>query len=181
MIREQYEEAGRPLTSQMNVLAMPPEILQKLGTITNKGQSLEQVIETIRTTMKYSVNTMHPYFYDKLYSGSEPVGQVAELVATVLNTNVHVYHAAPVFSVMESECLKIFGTQVGYQEENIEGALCPGGTMSNMLAFLAARHEHFPHVRMQGWKPDDKPRAFTAMQSHYSINRAAMVSGMGME
>ena len=41
MIREQYEEAGRPLTSQMNVLAMPPEILQKLGTITNKGQSLE--------------------------------------------------------------------------------------------------------------------------------------------
>ena len=53
--------------------------------------------------------------------------------------------------------------------------------MSNMMALLAARHEHFPHVRRQGWKAEDKPVAFTAAQSHYSINRGAMVCGMGMD
>jgi len=52
--------------------------------------------------------------------------------------------------------------------------------MSNMMALLAARHEHFPHVRQEGWKPEDRPVAFTALQSHYSISRSAMVSGMGI-
>ena len=48
------------------------------------------------------------------------------------------------------------------------------------MAMLAARHEHFPHVRMEGWKAGDNAVAFTSVQSHYSINRGAMVCGMGM-
>ena len=130
--------------------------------------------------MKYSLNTLHPYFFDKLYAGSDPVGQAAELVTAALNTAVHVYHVSPVFSVMEVEAIKIFGRQIGYEESGIDGVLSPGGTMSNILAFLAARHEHFPHVRREGWKAEDRPVSFTPAQSHYSINRAAMVSGMGM-
>jgi len=45
---------------------------------------------------------------DKLYAGSDPIGQVAELVKVVLNPNAHVYHVSPVFNVMEVECIKIF-------------------------------------------------------------------------
>jgi glutamate/tyrosine decarboxylase-like PLP-dependent enzyme len=33
---------------------------------------------------------------------------------------------------------------------------------------------------MEGWKPEDKPIAYTSRQSHYSVSRGAMVSGMGM-
>ena len=117
---------------------------------------------------------------DKLYASSDPIGQIAELVVAVLNTNVHVYHVSPVFSVMEVESIKLFGKQFGIPEDKVDGTLNPGGTMSNMMALLAARHEHFPHVRMEGWKPEDRPVAFTARQSHYSINRGAMVCGMGM-
>lgn len=59
----------------------------------------------IETTFKYSVKTMHPYFNDKLYAGSDPIGQVAELISGVLNTACHVYHVSPVFSVMEKEVI----------------------------------------------------------------------------
>lgn len=52
--------------------------------------------------------------------------------------------------------------------------------MSNMMAVLCARQKTFPHVRLEGWRPEDKPVAFTPIQSHYSITRAAMVCGMGM-
>lgn len=130
--------------------------------------------------MKYSLKTMHPFFLDKLYPGSDPIGQIAEYIVAILNTNVHVYHVAPVFSVMEVECIRIFGEKFGFKTDDIDGTINPGGTMSNMMALLAARQESFPHVRMEGWKPEDKPVAFTAGQSHYSVNRAAMVSGMGM-
>jgi len=52
--------------------------------------------------------------------------------------------------------------------------------MSNMMALFAARHEHFPHVRLEGWRTEDRPVGFTPAQSHYSISRGAMVCGMGM-
>lgn len=52
--------------------------------------------------------------------------------------------------------------------------------MANIMALIVARHEHFPHVRMEGWKGGDRPVGFTATQSHYSISRGAMVAGMGM-
>jgi glutamate/tyrosine decarboxylase-like PLP-dependent enzyme len=123
---------------------------------------------------------MHPFFMDKLYSGSDPTGQVAELVTTVLNTAVHVYHVAPVFSVMEVEVLKIYAKAFGFDPETTDGTLNPGGTMGNMMALMAARQEHFPHVRTDGWNGTEKPIAFTPAQSHYSINRGAMVCGMGM-
>ena len=64
--------------------------------------------------MKYSLRTMNPFFMDKLYSGSEPVGAVAEYIVGVLNTATHVYHVGPVFSVMEVECVKIFGKVFGF-------------------------------------------------------------------
>ena len=159
---------------------MPSEIIQELGPITDKPHSIEECIKVIETTFKYSLKTMHPFFMDKLYAGSDPIGQIAEYVVAVLNTNVHVYHVSPVFSVMEVESVKLFGEQFGFNPETVDGTLNPGGTMSNMMALLAARHEHFPHVRKDGWRPEDQPVAFTALQSHYSIERGAQVSGMGM-
>lgn len=100
---------------------------------------------------------------DKLYAGSDPIGQIAEMVVAVLNTNVHVYHVSPVFSVMEVECVRLFGEQFGFDPATVDGTLNPGGTMSNIMALLAARHEHFPHVRKEGWKDADKPIGFTAL------------------
>ena len=180
MIRQYYEDCGRPKTTKMNKFAMPKEIIEKLGPLKDEPGSVDECIETIKTTMEYSLKSMHPFFMDKLYAGSDPIGQIAEFIVSILNTNVHVYHVAPVFSVMEVECIKLFGAQFGFNTETLDGTLNPGGTMSNMMALLAARHKYFPHVRLEGWKAEDRPVAFTAEQSHYSINRGAMVCGMGM-
>mmetsp|Transcript_18073 Transcript_18073/g.30841 ORF Transcript_18073/g.30841 Transcript_18073/m.30841 type:complete len:469 (+) Transcript_18073:27-1433(+) len=180
VIREYYLDCGRPKTVKMNEFALPDQILKEIGEIKESGQSIDQCVDTLKTSLKYSLKTMHPFFMDKLYAGSEPIGQVAELVTAILNTHVHVYHVAPVFSVMEVECVKIFGKEFGFKEEHIDGTLNPGGSMSNMMALLAARQEHFPHVRNEGWKAEDKPVAFTSVQSHYSVARGAMVAGMGI-
>jgi len=118
---------------------------------------------------------------DKLYSGSDPVGQIAELATTVLNPAVHVYHVSPVFSVMEVEVIKIYAKAFGFDPEVVDGTLNPGGTMGNIMALMCARQEHFPWVRTEGWRGTEKPVAFTPAQSHYSVNRAAMVCGMGLQ
>jgi len=179
-MRQHYLDAGRPLTNPLNKFALPPEIIANIGEVKDEPASLDECLTTLRNTMKYSLKTLHPFFNDKLYAGADPVGQVSEFLVALLNTAVHVYHVAPVFSVMEVECVKILGREFGFDEETVDGTLNPGGTMTNMMSVFAARQEHFPHVRLEGWKPEDRPVAFTPTQSHYSIARGAMLSGMGM-
>lgn len=181
MIMKHYEECGTPKSSKFNHFAFPPEITKAFGDLPMEGSSNEEVAKSIETAFKYSVKTMHPFFLDKLYSGSDPIGQMAELVSTVINPAVHVYHVSPVFSVMEVEVIKHYAAAFGFDPEKCDGTLNPGGTMGNMMALLAARQEHFPHVRLDGWNGTEKPVAFTPAQSHYSIKRGAMVSGMGMK
>ena len=69
----------------------------------------------IKQMLRYSVRTGHPRFMDKLYVGAEPIGtlvsaapptsltpcagMVSELLTAVLNTNMHVYQVAPVFTL----------------------------------------------------------------------------------
>jgi len=179
-IIEHYEQCGRPKSNKFNHFALPPEITKAFGTIPETGVSNDELLEQIDLAFKYSVKTMHPFFMDKLYSGSDPTGQIAELVHAVINPAVHVYHVSPVFSVLEVEVIKIYAEKFGMDPATADGTLNPGGTMGNIMALLAARQEHFPHVRMEGWKAEDKPIAYTPAQSHYSVNRGAMVAGMGM-
>jgi len=74
LINDHYAECGRPHHTKVNNFAMPREILTALGEIPDKGQSIEDCVETIKTTFKYSVKTMHPLFNDKLYCGSDLIG-----------------------------------------------------------------------------------------------------------
>ena len=74
MIMKHYEECGTPKTSKFNNFAFPPEITKAFGDLPLEGSSNEEVAKAIETAFKYSVKTMHPFFMDKLYSGTDPVG-----------------------------------------------------------------------------------------------------------
>jgi glutamate/tyrosine decarboxylase-like PLP-dependent enzyme len=41
---------------------------------------------------------------------------------------------------MEVECIRFFAEIFGMNPKKVDGVLNPGGTMSNMMAFLTARH-----------------------------------------
>lgn len=102
-------------------------------------------------------------------------------MTAVINNNAHVYHASPVGSVMERECIKLIGKGFGFAEENVDGILTPGGSIANMIGMLAARHHYFPHVREEGWRAEDRPVCYAPQQAHYSTTRAAVVAGFGLK
>ena len=67
-----------------------------------------------------------------------------------------------------------------------DGVFCPGGSYSNMLAMLLARHNAAPDLAACGWvkyvQGGGKPMfVFISAQAHYSSARAAAVLGMGAE
>eukprot|EP00038_Savillea_parva_P023500 m.41201 g.41201 ORF g.41201 m.41201 type:complete len:515 (+) comp6096_c0_seq2:61-1605(+) len=182
LLKEYYYENGRPDDTPVVSFLKPSELAEALDvSLGHEGESADKIVGHIKSALKYSVRTSHPRFFDKLYAGSDPVGQVAELITALLNSNVHTYAVAPAFAVMEQEIIKSMATMIGFDRDTADGILCPGGTFANMSAMMVARNEKFPHVRMSGWKPEDRPVCFTSAQAHYSIKRGAMMAGFGMD
>jgi len=181
-LKEYYYANGNPDETPVVKFLKPADLAEALDlSLGRDGEPPEKIVARVQSALQYSVRTSHPRFFDKLYAGSDPVGQVAELVTAVLNTNVHTYAVAPAFAMMEQEIIKSMAVQVGFNRDTADGILCPGGTFANMSAMMVARNEKFPHVRKEGWRPEDKPVCFTSAQAHYSVKRGAMMAGFGMD
>lgn len=90
------------------------------------------------------------------------------------------YEIAPVFILMETVVLSKMREIIGYTAG--DSILAPGGSVSNLYAFLAARHKMFPGYKEHGPRglPGDLCM-FTSDQSHYSIKSCASVCGLGTE
>ena len=58
----------------------------------------------------------------------------------------YTYEMAPVYCIMEKECISQMLSLAGFPGG--EGILCPGGSISNLLALTAARHRYVTCVRM---------------------------------
>lgn len=70
---------------------------------------------------------------------------------------------------------------IGFDIATHEGILVPGGSYGNMMGLLLARAQRFPHVRTKGWGCEDRPVILTSDQAHYSVRKAAIVLGCGLD
>lgn len=80
---------GEPRNSLLN--HQQPEALAKLMDFNlpdGNGKGKEGLLQLVQDVLKYSVNTWHQGFLDKLYSSTNAPGVISELVLAVLNTNV---------------------------------------------------------------------------------------------
>lgn len=79
-----------------------PKDLEQIFKITDpeKPKSRDQLLDLVDKLLHYSVRTEHPLFFNQLYTGTDPVGYLSELLVAALNTNVHTYagtsHSRPV-------------------------------------------------------------------------------------
>jgi glutamate decarboxylase len=143
---------------------------------------------------------------DKLYAGSSPIGVLSELLLAGLNGNSHVYHVSPVFTMMEIHVTRALARLYGFNGERAGGLSCPGGSASNQLAMVTARNSLYPEIKKHGYFPrpsiqqqhDMEQRgysfaagvnmstygkliAFTSSAGHYSLEKSAVMMGLGTE
>jgi len=188
-VLREYLGANNELQTAVVDLKDPAELCKLLDAdIRGHGVGLDELQRLFQLALKYSVRTGHPLFLDKLYTGTDPVGQFAELLTSILNTNVHAYHVSPVFSVVEIRTIHTVASLIGYSTGGLsrdrddyggDGVFCPGGSYCNMMAMLCARDRAFPHMQTDGVRPDDRPISFTSEHGHYSVRNASLMLGLG--
>ncbi|CAD7082451.1 unnamed protein product [Hermetia illucens] len=159
-----------------------PEDMKKLLDLDlpHRGVTLQQLVEDCATTLKYQVKTGHPHFFNQLSTGLDLVSMAGEWLTATANTNMFTYEIAPVFILMENVVLTKMREIIGWTSG--DSILAPGGSISNLYAFLAARHKMFPGYKERGTKAlPGELVMFTSDQSHYSIKSCASVGGLGTD
>ena len=160
---------------------MPPlELEKKLATPLledEPGQNQYVLKQILQEAASYTPRSQCRYFLGYLYNAPDPIGLIGDWLVSLINSNVHVYEASPVFSLAELSVVKLLAGFVGYGKE-AEGIFCPGGSYSNLLAMHLARQRYLRKARQESKR---RLVLFTSEQSHYSISKAAQLIGLGQE
>ncbi|KAM0525451.1 hypothetical protein ACHAPE_000156 [Trichoderma viride] len=157
----------------------PSELVAKLKfLLPEEGLGKDGLLQSIDKLLQYSVNTWDQGFMDKLYASTTPVGVIADLILSVLNTNVHVYHVSPALTVIEKTTTKAFANLFNFDGPHAGGISCPGGSGSNLTSLIVARNTLYPETKTKGNGKRDFV-VFTSAHGHYSVEKAAMITGLG--
>lgn len=140
----------------------------------------ERVEHLCRSVARLSVKTGHRFFCNQLFGGVDPVGLAGSWLTEALNTSQYTYEVGPVFTLIENavieKCLQMFGFTAGG-----EGIFSPGGSLSNMYAMTLARYRLNPEFKRKGMFGSAPLVAFTSVEAHYSVKKAAHWLGLGLD
>ena len=74
------------------------------------------ILKTTTNDVKYpDALSGHPYFFNQLSTGLDIVSLAGEWLTATANTNMFTYEIAPVFILMENECLARMREIIGFQ------------------------------------------------------------------
>ncbi|XP_073968450.1 glutamate decarboxylase-like protein black [Rhodnius prolixus] len=158
-----------------------PEKLKEILDLELKkeGCSEESLLNNIRDTIKYSVNTGHPYFVNQLFSALDPYGLAGQWIVATLNPSAYTYEVAPVITLMEETVLAEMRKIVGYPDG--DGIFSPGGSIANGYAISCARFYKMPQIKTQGLHGLPRLVLFTSEDAHYSVKKMATWQGLGSD
>lgn len=143
-----------------------------------QGRRQDGLIEVLQKVLRYSVNTWHQGFLDKLYASTNAPGVAAELILATLNTNVHVYQVSPALTVIEKSTGQRLANLFGLNGPRAGGISVQGGSASNTTSVVIARNNLYPSTKTDG-NGEYKFVLFTSAHGHYSVEKAAQMLGMG--
>eukprot|EP01080_Neovahlkampfia_damariscottae_P005953 gene5953-9781_t len=156
----------------------PKELFKKFDfDPTKKFKNDEELFESFENIMHYSVKTYKKMFLNQLFSGTDHISAVADLMGSILNTSLATYEISPVFTLMEQTTLKRFQEIFHFEEGG--SFFNPGGSMSNISSIHAARFNFDDKINQNG-NGSNIFRIYTSKDSHYSFSKGAMLLGIGV-
>ncbi|XP_078520065.1 acidic amino acid decarboxylase GADL1 [Lissotriton helveticus] len=160
---------------------LPPEELKKRIDLElrDRGETHQRLLQLCQNTIRYSVKTSHPRFFNQLYAGMDHYSLVARFITEALNPSIYTYEVSPVFLLVEEAVLTKMIEFIGW--EGGDGIFSPGGSISNMYALNLARYKYFPEIKERGLYGGPRLVMFTSEECHYSMGKAASFLGIGTD
>ncbi|KAK9450904.1 pyridoxal phosphate-dependent transferase [Limtongia smithiae] len=161
---------------------VPPKqlagILKATLSLPEVGGGLEDFLVVLDDILAHSVVTWHQGFMDKLYASTNPIGVASDLLLSILNTNAYIYSVSPALTLIEKKTSHDYATLFGFNSPAAGGLTLPGGSASNTHSLIVARNILYPDTKVNG-NGSHRFIIFTSVHGHYSVEKAAISTGLG--
>jgi aromatic-L-amino-acid/L-tryptophan decarboxylase len=170
-----------PVLSQVK----PGDIKKQLpSTPPMKSESMNTILEDFnKIIMPGMTHWNHPGFHAYFsVTGSAP-GILGEMLSAALNVNGMLWRTSPSATELEELVLDWLRQMLGLPSE-FQGVITDTGSASNLIALVAAREAIHKRIREEGLSGrTDLPhlRLYCSDQTHSSVEKAAIVIGVGQQ
>ena len=162
---------------------LPHELRQKLPeSMPEKGaDALTLVKEAWDLMLNHSLFNGHPRFWGYITSSAAPLGMLADLLASAINSNCGAYVLSPMATEIEKQTIQWLAGFIGFPAGS--GIMVSGGNMANFVGFLAGRKAKAGwDIRKEGLQPSrGKWRIYSSADTHTWINKATDLFGLGLD
>ena len=162
------------------------EKVNSLGFLPEKGKGFEAVLEDVkRDILPHLLRTWSTKYMPHLHSPVLTETICSELIISCLNDSMDSWDQGPAATELEESMVHGLVRLFGFPEDTSDGCFTSGGSQSNISAIIAARDwfctERFGwDVKMNGLPPESsKLRIYTSEISHFSMDKASHILGMG--
>ena len=150
------------------------ELERRLGGLPPEHGAGEAVVERLREVID-GVRTQNGRFFGYVMGSGEPVGAVADLLASVLNQNLTAWRSSPAGVTVERAVVRWLAEAIGCP--GFGGSLTGGGSSANLMGLAMAREARTP-ANAQGVRGGV---VYASEQAHMSIGKAVALLGLGRD
>jgi sulfinoalanine decarboxylase/sulfinoalanine decarboxylase/aspartate 1-decarboxylase len=153
------------------------DVFKHLDLNLNEGPITDEEFEKVlRELVLSSPRTASKGFFNQLFGGRNDKAVLGDLLSVILNNSMYTYKAAGPQIAVEKVIIRKICDFIGW-DENANGTLAPGGSMTNFMGMLMARD----HAKAKSKVSIEKMTVYTSKESHYSIPKNVAFCGIGRE
>ncbi len=140
--------------------------------IDRTGKPVGELISTLKEIGRLTPRVDGKRYLAQLFSGKNNIVLLADMLATLYNVPMHTLKSSGIHIKIEEEVIKYVNQFTGFDD----GIMCPGGSISNLIAVVIARYKK-TDSKQEGIS--DRYRLYVSENAHYSIKMSAEVTGIG--
>ena len=169
------DEKDKPVAEHIPSAALYDRLDLKLQAEGISAAELEKSLkDLVFTTPRTATNA----FFNQLFGGRQDKAVLGDLLSVMLNNSMYTYKAAGPQIGVEKVILREVCNIIGWDQES-DGTIAPGGSMTNFMSMLMARDAFNDKVRHEGVQ--QKMTVYTSIESHYSTPKNAAFAGIGRD
>jgi len=140
--------------------------------------SESQILKQVRIIINNSMNASNPYYLGHMDSLPTTMSIIGDIICSTINNNMLSKETAPVLTEIESKVTTNLANKFNLGHDS-GGIMLSGGTLSNIQAIALARNRILGSFDKGLTGLKRKPYIFASEESHTSIQKAAMLLGLG--